>query len=888
MKRERLSKKPQEKQAEPLKSPSLYVAARDKTLVAPRYHLEPLPLSGKRSSSDQTFTFQTFIPDRFVPGTGGLGYGDNRGFGNAGDHYRTFQQIVVQPDEKLNKEGTVQPAAAKVGLSETAITAISGHASTTSLHMWAKRTDANLVSIEFHASIKSGAKFFGQLLESIDFLGAIVISCVDGKLRYFFGVNHDAFPAYEAFLNGHPIYRWSYSAAATVDDLKGAATAVKATRKKGDAPGGVIGPRAKIPPLQEFRRKGHPKGHPYKVKPGDTLSKIALENLGNASRANEIYDDNRDIIGDETHLLRPGITILVHKPVDVHNLAEAMIAATDPQGGLMRIKGGALEYIRRHQTTKEFRLDFEDNLKKQVREYIKSGPPAKSFDGKFKKKEASSYGGDLKMSDVSNWATLGTFLLGHCHPEVRYTVSLSRDPKTGWTAAWTGVWVINDNLDLVGGSDKSSLYNKVADAATLAWHDVVGGRKKADIQAKWGDSGTLIILPEEKPDPISPLFAGVKELEMSRQGKLAIGLGASGEFASRIQFALLVDDPKALPKFGADGHFGVETQAAVAGYQKKHRVGLSRGEKTVLAADGIVGGETLGRMNSLLFTWNPKAAVSVRPAALMTIGTYGVTPTQQQPGDAQKAFLNYHKEGIMFPFALSGGTGTGFDFTKPKSWEKFKLREEVSNPKVAAKNATETNDFSTFYVNEGITEKNFVNLMLGRFVSGVGPENFVFPLNGKVSNEMRHAAIVENALNRWYRENYQAVLSRAVFETPPALAQFGVLEQAGALITNWGILNVPQFVGSATVKVEFLVSDDLETRDDQLLVTIRNVTSATSGDILKHFPFFGTAPSFPRDPSQRGPQNYTNISQTFRFTMAVDRKKAGIFKDMSKAVFKIK
>lgn len=444
-----------------------------------------------KSPSSATFAFQTFIPDRFVPGGMGLAYGDSRGFGKPGDSYRTFQQIVVEPDQALNTQGIITPAIALTGFSKTAITLVSGHSPSAPLKMMARRRDANSVTVVFQGSITNGAKFGGGLA-AIDFTGWINIFRGNTKPTYVMSIRHDAFPAYEAFINGDPIYRWCYPASSTVDKLDGVGS-IADTRRTGDATGGVIGHRPKVL-LQEIKRKRYPKGVEYVVKPGDTLSKIALENLGAASRADEIYDENRDVIGDETHVLRVGMKLIVHKPVDVHSLAEAMLSATDPQGGLMRIKGEALDYIMKHQTSESFRRDFERHLRDQISLRLKYGDAVGNLEGVYDQRSfgASSYGGDLSLADIKNWATLGTFLIGHCYPEVRYHAKFKGD-RNGGTVEWIGIWVINDNLDLVGGSDKGGIYNWVSTFATLGWHDLLGGRKRAHLQAKWHDKGSIII-----------------------------------------------------------------------------------------------------------------------------------------------------------------------------------------------------------------------------------------------------------------------------------------------------------------------------------------------------------------------------------------------------------
>jgi hypothetical protein len=208
--------------------------------------LAHLGSSGKVSASSlapakTVFTLQTFIPDKYVPGTGWLGYGDDRGFGKPGDRYRTFQQIVVPSEQRA--EGDVEPVAeAKTGVSETAVPLLSGQASAGPLHMKASREDAHSTIIAFDASITNGATG-GGLLPAIDFSGALALRTSGPKQVYGFYIRHDAFPAYEAFIDGKPIYRWSYPAGGTVSDLIGDGTAIQATRKTGDAPGGTVAGR---------------------------------------------------------------------------------------------------------------------------------------------------------------------------------------------------------------------------------------------------------------------------------------------------------------------------------------------------------------------------------------------------------------------------------------------------------------------------------------------------------------------------------------------------------------------------------------------------------------------------------------------------------------------
>ncbi len=260
---------------------------------------------------------------------------------------------------------------------------------------------------------------------------------------------------------------------------------------------------------------------------------------------------------------------------------------------------------------------------------------------------------------------------------------------------------------------------------------------------------------------------------------------------------------------------------------------------------------------------------------------YGIKdPEPPAAGSRPADYIWFHKEAVLLPFFFSGG-GT-VDFFDEKTWLKYGTDVE-SSAKVPARNNRLTNDYSTFYANDEITPDNFVNLMLGRFVTGIGPENFFFARNGKISNEMRDTPIADNAIDGWYEENYEALLSGAPLHETLG-GNFGFFEQKKLLADKHGLLNVPQFVGSARIAVMPLFRAISSSGDggEELLVTIRNVTSATSGDILKHFRVFGEAPSFAKDTLDPQHQQYTNISQTFSFTVKVSLNRAMMLQNKKK------
>lgn len=231
----------------------------------------------------------------------------------------------------------------------------------------------------------------------------------------------------------------------------------------------------------------------YVVKEGDTLSSIALKFLGAASRWTEIYEENRDVIGENAAVIEPGMELTVHLPVDVYDVKDAMLNALDPHAGLMRVKGEALEYLKIHPVTEQLRTTFEQYLRQEVSQHHRAeGTAASPLFGQYPQPLlVVSYGGN--MWDASEYYSpkLGTWLIGNCYPRVNYEVSWTTLAGGGWSADWEAEWVIDDDYDLQPGPGKDWFYNAVATVLTAGWHDTLGGRRNAPIQAKWTESGTL-------------------------------------------------------------------------------------------------------------------------------------------------------------------------------------------------------------------------------------------------------------------------------------------------------------------------------------------------------------------------------------------------------------
>lgn len=62
----------------------------------------------------------------------------------------------------------------------------------------------------------------------------------------------------------------------------------------------------KVPGSEKEAPASEKEAKSYTIKGGDTLSDIAQEQLGDANRWKEIYEMNKDVIGDDPDMIHPG------------------------------------------------------------------------------------------------------------------------------------------------------------------------------------------------------------------------------------------------------------------------------------------------------------------------------------------------------------------------------------------------------------------------------------------------------------------------------------------------------------------------------------------------------------------------------------------------------
>ncbi len=151
------------------------------------------------------------------------------------------------------------------------------------------------------------------------------------------------------------------------------------------------------------------------------------------------------------------------------------------------------------------------------------------------------------------------------------------------------------------------------------------------------------------------------------------------------------------------------------------------------------------------------------------------------------------------------------------------------------------------------SQKDLVNTLLGDFIWGNGPENIVFPHNGKFSKGLSSSIMVGETLAAW-----NANRSKSDFTW--------TMDKRGEINVdvNSGFTSLEHFIGSAALNIT-------TQKDNTVLVEIFNVTSLKSGDINKDLPFIGALykplESTKRNSTNSSQVEYSNQSQYFSFTL---------------------
>ena len=211
-------------------------------------------------------------------------------------------------------------------------------------------------------------------------------------------------------------------------------------------------------------------------------------------------------------------------------------------------------------------------------------------------------------------------------------------------------------------------------------------------------------------------------------------------------------------------------------------------------------------------------------------------------------------------FSLTGGDKKYFWQTGASYGEEVikvdKSKFFTNNPSDKMGRYVNTN--SQFIVkkeNKFLTEKDLVNKLLGDFLWGKGPENTVFPHNGKFSNLLKSSVAVGEGLVAWNKAGKK-----------DGVYNWGINWRGEVNVdVNSGFTSLEHFLGSVSLKIT-------KVDDDMIKVEIFNVTSLTSGDFDKEIPIINKLidplKSIPRNPNTYTQTDHTNTSQYFSFDMS--------------------
>ncbi len=233
-----------------------------------------------------------------------------------------------------------------------------------------------------------------------------------------------------------------------------------------------------------------------------------------------------------------------------------------------------------------------------------------------------------------------------------------------------------------------------------------------------------------------------------------------------------------------------------------------------------------------------------------------------EPAESENQNLK-GKEGRMWAvngaYNLSGGDDAYM--SRPITEKNGSYAQKVDPSKFIGNQTTDAysrfvNASSQFNVtNENAygSENDLVNDMLGNFVWGMGPENYVFPENGKFSNIVKGSIAVGEALSAWSKGG------RADGEFSWNMDPRG---QAN-VFAHASVTSIEQFMGSVTTRISKIDADHIR-------VEIFNITSLTSGDFTKDLTLGLVTPLFSssRDGGMGKQTDHTNISQYFSVTMS--------------------
>lgn len=249
----------------------------------------------------------------------------------------------------------------------------------------------------------------------------------------------------------------------------------------------------------------------------------------------------------------------------------------------------------------------------------------------------------------------------------------------------------------------------------------------------------------------------------------------------------------------------------------------------------------------------------------------GNQPTQPQYWTWQDALLGVVFNPIQNPFNHTGRECRYFK--KPPEKDFGYYTDEVDHKKFLINNRDKlynnnVNETSQFILtNESIftTQEELVNYLMGNFIYGLGPENIIFPENGKISSILKYARTVRKAINEWNRINVRNKMGFSYINNSDAKGTTFKFDDEFMLDYHHEHWTLEHFLGSVYIKITELPNGGIR-------VEIFNITSFHSGnykkDIFKKYAYQPKSTKRDKSPCLNSQPTYSNISQYFSFTMS--------------------
>ena len=235
---------------------------------------------------------------------------------------------------------------------------------------------------------------------------------------------------------------------------------------------------------------------------------------------------------------------------------------------------------------------------------------------------------------------------------------------------------------------------------------------------------------------------------------------------------------------------------------------------------------------------NPKSPGTKEKVAMVAIDLMAAGAAKHDAEENLFSSGSYRTSDIDLKGTYScGPNGTYVTDTKGDPSNKFNMK--VFNGATLNVDESQAGHFDNY-------EAAVVNRLMTNFTTGQGAENYNFPTNGIISSKFLSSDILKSALSDFNAGRLKG--------GEPTQYNFGGKELGKDFLRTGTLFSITGLTGSGTIL--------MNPNKDGVQIQIFNITSLTSGDLLKNPNSDTNWPkSYVRDPDKTTP--YGNISQTY-------------------------